>query len=48
MNVVIQGFGPHIRIKTTDSKATVKVFNGTNIVEVPLAETTDLSFAPAA
>lgn len=39
--VVIQGTGPHVRIKGTGS---VKVFTDKGVVKVPLNQTTDLTF----
>lgn len=40
--VLVNGYGPHVRIKGT---GTVKVLTDKNIVNVSLKETTDLTFS---
>ena len=40
--VLVQGFGPHVRIKGT---GTVKVLTDKSIVNVSLKETTDINFS---
>lgn len=47
-NVVLNGFGPHVRFKTnSDTKGTVKIVTRDSVKTVPLNKVTDLKFKAA-
>lgn len=47
--IVLNGFGPHVRFKTTKAtdKASVKIVTRDTVRTVPLDKVTDLSFRAA-